>query len=72
MLFNFRIFASAGSKDLTAPKTTKVTQTSDAMPEPQSSMGPEGPYVNVFPTEYGEHGVFRLNYCFSTSYYLPH
>nr|XP_055056029.1 uncharacterized protein si:dkey-245n4.2 isoform X1 [Misgurnus anguillicaudatus] len=43
----------SGSKDVTAPKTTKVTQTTDALHEPQSSTGPEGPYVNVFPAEYG-------------------
>ncbi|XP_057213414.1 uncharacterized protein si:dkey-245n4.2 [Triplophysa rosa] len=39
------------SIDMTAPKTTEVTQTS--LPEPQSSTEHEGPSINVFTADYG-------------------
>ncbi|XP_051518067.1 uncharacterized protein LOC127420106 [Myxocyprinus asiaticus] len=41
------------SNGLTAPKSTEVTQTKEASPEPQSSMEPGEPSVNFFTTDYG-------------------
>ncbi|RXN16219.1 hypothetical protein ROHU_004170 [Labeo rohita] len=53
ILTQIRYWHSGNSGQTSKIKSTEATQTSEASAEPQSSVEPDGPSVNVFTTDYG-------------------
>lgn len=54
-LYKFYFFILAGNNGQTSQiKSTEATRTSEVLAEPQSSVEPGGPSVNVFTTDYGK------------------
>ncbi|XP_052411280.1 uncharacterized protein si:dkey-245n4.2 isoform X2 [Carassius gibelio] len=61
ILTQIRYWHSGNNDQTSRIKSTEATQSSDASAEPQNSIEPDGPSVNVFTTDYGQQRRGNLN-----------